>query len=165
VAARPRRAKDEPISDHGRLQVWWVRELGDWAANRGEVISEWRFRVPPPGEETRPLVHDVSYPPYERMGEATEQELQAPLVPPNAAIEIRSPGDSRTDLEDKVATLLRAGTDIVIVVNPRTRTVIAWEAAQKRIFSGDERFEHPALPGFTFVLTEMFDVLRVQRPR
>jgi len=157
--------KMSPFREHARLQSWWTRNLGDWASERGEVSPEWRFRVAPPGEEIRPLVPDVAYLSFERMGEATESELQAPLVPPNAAIEIRSPGDSRRDLEDKVATLLRAGTDVVVVVNPRTRTVIAWDAAEKRIFFGDETFRHPALPGFTFALPQMFDVLRVHRPR
>ena len=157
--------KVSPQRDHGRLQAWWIRELGNWATERGEVSPEWRFRVAPPGEDIRPLVPDVAYLSYQRMGDATERELQAPLVPPNAAVEIRSPGDSRRDLEDKIATLLRAGTDVVIVVNSRTRTVIAWDAHVKRIFSGDETFEHAALPGFRFALPEMFRYLRIQRPR
>jgi len=157
--------KVSPLRPHSRLQTWWIRVLGDWAENRGEVGGEWRFRVAPPGEDIRPLVPDVAFLSYERMGNATEDDLQAPLVPPNAAIEIRSPGDSYADLEDKAATLLRAGTDVVVIVNPRTRTVIARDTGGKRIFSGTETFEHPALPGFSFALPAMFDVLRINRPR
>lgn len=156
--------KVSPMRDHAVLQKWWLLRLDAWADGRGEVGAEWRFRVAPPGEDIRPLVPDVSYLSFERMGDATERELQAPLVPPNAAIEIRSPGDSRRDLEDKIATLLRAGTDVVIVVNPRARTIVARDAARKRIFSGGEIFEHPALPGFTFAVAEMFDALRLRRP-
>jgi Uma2 family endonuclease len=157
--------KMSPLRDHSRMQTWWVRVLGEWAAERGEVGPEWRFRVAPPDEDIRPLVPDVAYLSYARMGDATAEELQAPLVPPNAAIEIRSPGDSYADLDDKAATLLRAGTDVVVIVNPRTRTVIARDAEGKRIFSGADTFEHAALPGFTFALPVMFDVLRVNRPR
>jgi Uma2 family endonuclease len=156
--------KMSPLRTHSRLQGWWLRELGGWAAERGEVSGEWRFRVGPPGEAIRPLVPDVAFLSYARMGNATAAELEAPLLPPNAAIEIRSPGDSYPDLEDKAATLLRAGTDVVVIVNPRTRTVIARDAAGKRIFSGADTFEHAALPGFTFPLPAMFDVLRVHRP-
>src|ERR1700681_2683515 len=156
--------KMSPLRTHSRLQTWWIRVLGDWAESRGEVGGEWRFRVGPPGEDIRPLVPDVAYLSFERMGNASPTELEAPRVPPNAAIEIRSPGDSYADLEDKAATLLRAGTDVVIIVNPRTRTVIARDADGKRIFSGDDTFEHPALPGFLFALPAMFDVLRVNRP-
>src|ERR1700694_3018539 len=156
--------KMSPLRDHARLQKWWMTRLGEWAAERGEVLPEWRFRVAPPGEDIRPLVPDVAYLSFDRMAGATEQELQAPLVPPNAAIEIRSPGDSYLDIEDKATTLLRAGTDVVIVVNPRTRTVIAWDAEAKRIFAGDETFEHPALPGVEFSLGRMFASLDVPRP-
>jgi Uma2 family endonuclease len=157
--------KVSPLRTHSRLQGWWLRNLGDWAAERGEVATEWRFRVGPPGEDIRPLVPDVAFLSYERMGNASPSELEAPLLPPNAAIEIRSPGDSYADLDDKAATLLRAGTDVAIIVNPRTRTVIARDTGGKRIFSGADTFEHAALPGFTFELPVMFDVLRVNRPR
>jgi Uma2 family endonuclease len=156
--------KVSPRRAHAALQRWWVNNLGAWAGSRGEVLSEWRFRVAPPGEDIRPLVPDVSYLSYERSAGLTEAEVEAPLVPPNAAIEIRSPGDSRADLEDKVATLLRAGTDVAIVVNPRTRTVIAWDREVKRIFSRGERFEHHALPGFTFDLDQMFEESRFRPP-
>ena len=157
--------KVSPLRPHSRLQTWWIRRLSDWAEDRGEVGSEWRFRVAPPGEDIRPLVPDVAFLSYERMGEATEDDLKAPLLPPNAAIEIRSPGDSYADLADKAATLLRAGTDVVIIVNSRTRTVIARDSHRKRVFSGSDTFEHPALPGFSFALPAMFDVLRINRPR
>lgn len=157
--------KMSPFWDHARMQSWWLRELGAWAVDLGVVLTEWRFRVTPPGEDTRPLVPDVSYLAYASMGDATERELQAPLIPPTAAIDIRSPGDSRADLEDKVTTLLRAGTAVVIVVNPRTRTVIAWDTEHKHVFSGDDVFAHAALPGFTFALPRMFDELRLRRPR
>jgi hypothetical protein len=50
------------------------------------------------------------------------------------------------------------------VVNPKTRTVFAQDASSRRIFWRDESFEHPALPGFAFSLTEMFDALRLRRP-
>jgi Uma2 family endonuclease len=150
--------------DHNALEQWWVVKLGAWARGRGRVVHEWRFRIAPPGEDVRPLVPDVSYLSYERAGALSEAELQAPLVPPNAAIEIRSPGDSRADIEDKAATLLRAGTDVVIVVNPRTRTVIAWDRENKHIFSRGESFRHAALPGFTFELNDMFEAARF-RPR
>jgi Uma2 family endonuclease len=164
LRGRPVR-KVTPRFDHNAMERWWVNELGAWAGDRGQVVAEWRFRISPPGEDIRPLVPDVSYLSYERAAGLSEAEIQAPLVPPNAAIEVRSPGDSYADLVDKVATLLRAGTDVVVVVNPRTRTVIAWDAATKRIFSRGERFEHPALPGFTFELDAMFEAARFRRPK
>ncbi len=35
--------------------------LHTWVGARGEVGTEWRFRVQPPGEPARPLVPDVAY--------------------------------------------------------------------------------------------------------
>jgi Uma2 family endonuclease len=156
--------KVSPRRDHAALQQWWVDRVRGWAGSRGEVFAEWRFRVAPPGEDIRPLVPDVSYLSYERSGDLTDAQVQAPPVPPNAVIEIRSPGDSRADLEDKVATLLRAGVDVAIVVNSRTRTVIAWDRETKRIFSRGERFEHHALPGLTFDIDRMFEESRFRPP-
>jgi Uma2 family endonuclease len=156
--------KVSPKRTHAVLQVWFARRLEEWSGGRGIVGSEWRFRIVPPGEDIRPLVPDVSYLSYDRIGAATEDELDVPLLAPNAAVEIRSPGDNRRDIEDKVAVLVRAGTDVVIVVNPKTRTVISQDARSRRIFWGDEVFEHPALPGFAFAVNELFDALRLRRP-
>lgn len=127
------------------------------------MSPEWRFRIAPPGEVVRPLVPDVSYLSYERIGDLTEEELEAPLVPPNAAIEILSPGQNRRDLADKVATLLRAGTDVVVVVDPRNRTVTTTDRDDMRTFTDGDAFEHRALPEFTFAITEMFAALELRR--
>jgi|ERR1700681_877758 Uma2 family endonuclease len=156
--------KMSPLRNHSVLRVWLGHKLDDWCGGRGIVGMEWRFRVAPPGEDIRPLVPDLSYLAYDRIGDATEDDLDVPLIPPTATIEIRSPGDNRRDVEDKVAVLIRAGTDVVIVVNAKTRTVFAKDASSRRIFWRDETFEHPALPGFTFSLAEMFDALRLRRP-
>jgi Uma2 family endonuclease len=84
---------------------------------------------------------------------------------PDIAVEVRSPGDSRRDLVDKIDVLLRAGTNAVVVVNPRTRTVVVWHPAGKRVFFGEETFEHPTIAGLTFALPEMFGALTIHRPR
>jgi Uma2 family endonuclease len=156
--------KVSPQRQHAKLQIWLGARLRDWAHGKGEVGSEWRFRVAPPNGDIRPLVPDLSYLSYERMGDLSEEQLRIPLLAPDVAVEIRSPGDSRADLVDKIETLLRAGTRLVVVVNPRTRTVVAWDAERKRVFAQSETFEHTALPGFTIPLPELFDELRLRRP-
>jgi len=156
--------KASPERTHAVLQLWFAGRLDEWAGERGIVGIEWRFRVAPPGEEIRPLVPDISYLGYDRIGDETDDGLQTPSIPPTVAIEIRSPGDNRRDIEDKIDVLIRAGTDVVIVVNPKTRTVFAQDATSRRISWGDETFEHPTVPGFTFALPDMFDALRLRRP-
>ena len=148
--------KVSPKRKHSELQIWLGGQLRHWARGRGRVGSEWRFRIAPPGEFIRPLVPDISFLAYDRMQGATDEDWDTPLVAPNVAIEIRSPGDRRADLEDKIATLLRAGTHLVVVVDADSRTVSTYDSARKRTWSEGQSFEHEALPGFSVSLVEMF---------
>jgi Uma2 family endonuclease len=157
--------KVSPRRKHAVLQLWLGERLRAWSRGRGQVGSEWRFRVAPPGEAIRPLVPDLSFLAYERMPDATESDWDTPLIPPNAAVDIRSPGDRSADLEDKIATLLRAGTHVVIVVDPGTRTVTTTDRASQRTFSLPDTFEHAALPGFHFSLAEMFADIELDTTR
>jgi Uma2 family endonuclease len=156
--------KVSPKRKHSELQLWLGWRMREWARGRGRVAAEWRFRVSPPGEVIRPLVPDISYLAYDRMRGATDRDWDTPLVPPTVAVEIRSPDDRRADLEDKIATLLRAGTDLVIVINTRKRTLTAYERTGQRTFTDSETFEHPALPDFSVSLAEMFAEAEEQLP-
>jgi len=54
------RQKVSPARNHGRVAAKLSALLDTWAAGRGEVAVEWRFRVTVPGEPRRPLVPDIS---------------------------------------------------------------------------------------------------------
>jgi len=117
------RQKVSPQRDHSRLQGALAIQLDQWAAERGEVGPEWRFRVAPPGEIRRPLVPDVAYVSNERLRPLTYEELQVPPLAPDVAVEILSPDDRCADVDDKIDTYLRAGSSLVIVVDPSERVV------------------------------------------
>lgn len=110
--------KVSPKRRHSMLQGWWTERLRCWANGRGEAGPEWRFRVAPPGEEIRPLVPDVAYLSYERMGSAGEDDLEAPQMAPNVVVEVLSPDDKAEHVRHKVGVYLAAGADAVIVVDP-----------------------------------------------
>ena len=152
--------KVSPKRRHALLQLWWGERLHAWAESRGEVGTEWRFRIAPPGEVIRPLVPDVAYLSYERMGDATDDELEAPLMAPNVAVEIVSPNDERRHIEHKIEVYLAAGADAVIVVDPDNETVTVHDSEDVDVFSGPQKFLHPALPGFVFRIDEMISTLR-----
>ncbi|HEY4441279.1 MAG TPA: Uma2 family endonuclease [Candidatus Elarobacter sp.] len=156
--------KVSPKRRHSRLQAWWVAHLGEWAKTRGEAGPEWRFRLAPPNQRIRPLVPDVAFLSYDRMGDASEDELEAPRMAPNVAVEILSPDDRHADVAHKIGVYLASGTDAVIVVDPFARTVAVHARDRTRTFGESDRFEAAALPEFTFHVAEMFDVLRVRRP-
>lgn len=155
--------KVSPRRRHSLLQGWWCERLATWARGRGEAGPEWRFRITPPGEVTRPLVPDVAYLSYDRMADASDDELEAPLMAPNVAVEILSPDDRRAYVEHKIDLYLTTGTDAVIVVDPDVRTVVVHDLHGVHAFADGQPFQHPALPGFTFTVDAMLDVLR--RPR
>ncbi len=148
--------KVSPTYRHARLQSLMCFALDTWADGRGRVGTEWRFRVAPPGERIRPLVPDVAYLSYERLGPEADDAAQVPLGAPSVAVEVLSPDDRPRDVRDKVATYLRAGADAVIIVDPSTETVRAEGAGGVIRFGLGETFHHEALPGFSLDVSDYF---------
>jgi len=159
VRGRPLQ-KVSPQRDHSRLQAMLAMQLMGWAADRGEVGTEWRFRVAPPGEVRRPLVPDVAYVSNNRLRPLSDEELQIPPLAPDVAVEILSPDDRRADLDDKVAVFLRAGSSLVIVVDPRRHRVELHDRATTAYLDETATIEHSALPGFSLSVRVLFGVLR-----
>lgn len=152
--------KVSPQRDHARLQLGLAIALNRWAIGRGEVGTEWRFRVAPPDEARRPLVPDVAYVANERIRPLIGQDLQVPPLAPDVAVEILSPDDRRDDIEDKIAVYLSAGSSLVIVVDPQRRIVELHDGAQTNCVEETGMIEHAALPGFSYGAHELFAVLR-----
>ncbi len=152
--------KVSPQRRHALLQVAIGEVLRTWARGRGEVGSEWRFRVQPPAGVIRPLVPDLAYLSYERMGNRSDAELEAPLLAPNLAVEILSPDDRRALLDAKIAVYLAAGTEAVVVVDPDHRSFELHDRTGVRTFVEGESLAHPAFPKLVLVLSELFDALR-----
>jgi Uma2 family endonuclease len=162
VRGRPLQ-KMSPQRDHARLQTALVVALFPWAKGRGEVGTEWRFRVAPSGGQIRPLVPDISFVRGERLRGLSREELQIPLLAPDVAFEILSPGDRRDDVDDKIDVLLRAGTALVLVVDPEPRLVELHDASGKQILDESLALEHSALAGFRYPLADLFAELDLPR--
>jgi Uma2 family endonuclease len=152
--------KVSPRYRHARLQGLLSQALTNWAEGRGRVGTEWHFRVNPPGEVIRPLVPDVAYLSYQRLGLDEDEAAQIPLGAPNVALEILSPGDRNVDVADKIATYLRAGCEVVIVVDPRSDTITSHDTRGVPPFTADAIFVHPVLEGFQLDLRALFEAAR-----
>jgi Uma2 family endonuclease len=152
--------KVSPQRTHSRLQGALTIELTRWAAGRGEVGPEWRFRVAPPGEVRRPLVPDVAYVSNERLRLLSDKELELPPLAPDVAVEILSPGDRRADVDDKTDVYLRAGSSLVMVVDPAKRLVELHDRSETALLDETRAIEHWALPGFSYAVNDLFAVLR-----
>jgi Uma2 family endonuclease len=100
---------------------------------------------------------DVSFWSFERVPADASPEGYPEAVP-DLAVEVRSPGQSRPKLRDKVKEYLFNGVRAVWVVDPEERTVTVYsqpdegrELGETATLTGDD-----ALPGFTCRVGELF---------
>ena len=77
---------------------------------------------------------------------------------PDLAIEVISPSDSYTEVAEKVAQLIEAGTHLVVLIDPRTRTVALHHRSGEidRLTEADTLTLGEALPGFQCPVAELF---------
>ena len=76
---------------------------------------------------------------------------------PDMAIEVVSPNDRYTEVNEKVADWLAAGTRMVVVVNPRNRTVNVHTADSTiTLAMGDTLDGGDVVPGWQMPLTDIF---------
>lgn len=151
--------KVSPQEPHARAQAGLAAALRAWAhdVGSGRVGTEWGFRVTPPREATRPLVPDVAFLSYDRLGYEEDEAARIPYVAPDVAVEIISPDDRGRDIEEKIRVYLAAGAALVLLVDPGERTFTAHDAEGTRRFLPDETFEHASLPGFAIGVASVFE--------
>jgi Uma2 family endonuclease len=76
--------------------------------------------------------------------------------PPDAAFEVVSPGDTYTEIEEKTLAWLRAGTKVVVVVDPRTKTARVHRTGSAS--NAEDVIEiDDVIPGWRLPLAELFD--------
>ena len=115
-------------SEHGALamRIGWrlaqhveTHKLGEaFAADTGFHIASNPDTVRAP---------DLAFVRQERVAAAGDVRGFWPGAP-DLAVEVISPSDTYTEVEDKVLDWLRAGTLMVVVVNPRQRTVTVYRS-------------------------------------
>jgi Uma2 family endonuclease len=151
--------KVSPTYWHASVQAKMARALMNWAEEheRGRVGTEWRFRVTPTGERTRPLVPDVAFLSYVDLPKsAREEEVDVPKRAPSFVVEVRSPDDRSADVRDKICTYLASGTSAVLVIDPAARNAELNDRSGTRVISEFDRIDHASLPGFSVVLQTLF---------
>ena len=140
------------VSDLGLLIGQYVKahDLGRmYAAATG-------FRV-----ETDPdtvLAPDVAFVAKERVGIGAGVRGFFPAAPDLAA-EVISPNDRYSDVAEKVEQWLAAGTRVVLVVDPPTRSVAAHRASRPvlRLSGADVIDLDDVIPGLSIPVRDLFD--------
>jgi Uma2 family endonuclease len=79
---------------------------------------------------------------------------------PDLAVEVISPSNTWTEIQKKVTDYFGAGTPLVWVVDPPTRTVTVYrpDVRAERLDESGELDGEDVLPGFRLRLAEYFDV-------
>jgi len=80
--------------------------------------------------------------------------------PPDLAVEVISPGDSRTEVHEKAVCWLEHGTRLVWVVDPQVRRVTVYRSVDDvRALDDDATLTGDAvLPGFAMPVLELFPI-------
>ncbi|HLJ84716.1 MAG TPA: Uma2 family endonuclease [Candidatus Eremiobacteraceae bacterium] len=151
--------KVSPRRKHARAQGRFFAALDAWAQTNdcGVVGTEWEFRIAPPGEVRRPLVPDVAWLSYARLPHDVLEETDYPLISPDVVVEVLSPGDKASDVEEKIRVYLAAGSLVVFLVDTDARTVTSRESENAAVFSFDDLVTHASLPGFVLRARYLFE--------
>ena len=101
---------------------------------------------------------DVAYISYQRFPQGQLPDGYLDLAP-DLAVEVVSPGDRPTHVQEKVQEWLGAGVQVVWVVNPRNSSVTTYrsEAEPVALTGGDVLYGAPALLDFSCRVSDLFE--------
>ena len=77
---------------------------------------------------------------------------------PNLAVEVISPGNTRREIEEKIAEYLAAGVSLVWIISPKHRTVVVHRAnAEPVTLTESDTLEgQDVVPGFQYNVARLF---------
>jgi Uma2 family endonuclease len=143
---------------HGKVTGRLHTRLGSYVEEHdlGVVFgAETGFRLARDPDTVR--APDISFIASERLPEREPAEGFWPGAP-DLAVEVLSPGDRTSEVDDKIDAWLAAGCRAVWVVDPRLQTVtICFSRSDVHVKTAAEALTgDPVLPGFSCALNELF---------
>jgi len=144
---------------HGKIVMNLGSELRVFAKARrlgtlvGSDSGVWLERDPDTVREP-----DLAFTSVERLPLGEDVPGYAEIVP-DLVVEVRSPSDSRRDVNDKARMWLSHGVRLVWVVHPDARTVdVHLAEGDVSTVGGDDALDGgDVLPGFSCALSDIFD--------
>lgn len=146
-------------SDHGYLAL----EVGAELRNHVKAIqlgrtfgAETGFKLASDPDTIR--APDAAIVRQERVAEAEHTKGYWP-GPPDLAIELISPGDTYSEVEEKALEWLNAGTHMVVVMDPRKRTVTVYRSREEiRVLTEADTLDGAdVVPGWRVSVKELFE--------
>ncbi len=143
---------------HGRIAINVTMSLGQHvrAHDLGNVYAaETGFKLASDPDTVR--APDVAFIRRERVAEVGDAGGYWPGAP-DLAVEVISPGDTYTEVEEKILEWLDAGTRMVIVVNPRRRVVTVYRSmADITILTENDMLDGgDVVPGWSMPVRDVF---------
>jgi len=145
-------------AEHGSIAHRISRILGNYVDGHGlgeMYAAETGFLILHSPDTVR--APDISFVSSERIPGGHNPKGYLELAPDFVA-EVVSPNDTAREVQQRIDDWLRAGTSVVMVVYPESKTVFLWRGlnvVERR--SGDEEVSlEPAIPGFRCRVAELF---------
>lgn len=143
---------------HGKIVINITLSLGQYVRERrlGDVYAaETGFKLTSDPDTVR--APDVAFVRRERVEAVGETEGYWPGAP-DLAVEVISPNDLYTDVEEKVIEYLDAGTGMILTVNPRKRTIAVYRALSTiSILTEEEMIDgEDVIPGWSLAVRDVF---------
>ena len=154
--------KMSPKGRHGRLQMrfGFMLELAAGDPPAYWTLSELRVNWAGVASLVPDLaVYQTERLPYDPSGEVADDFF----LPPDLAVEIASPGQSDRALLDRARWFVEHGVPVVLNLQPRNRSArVVRNGSDSGPLQGDAIADlGDVLPGFSFVVRELFAVLDV----
>ena len=134
--------------------------LRDWVRPRrlGQVFdSSTGFVLPNKDKDVR--APDASFVRAERLRQVPTGYVE---VVPDLMVEVRSPSDSLTQLRQKIQSFFEVGTQVGILVDPRSRTVEVYRPGQETpqmLQDGDVLTVPELLPGWSVAISDLWPLV------
>ena len=153
--------KVSPLARHGRLQFKFAEIINTYAEPRRLAMALPEIRGTFAGASRVP---DIGIFAWDRIPRTPDSEIgNNQFIPPDIAIEILSPGQSRRDLTEKCRWYVANGVRIALLVDDERLTVTRFAATGgEETLRGNARIDLDAvLPGFELTAQALFDTLRI----
>lgn len=149
------------MSPPGREHAWLQLRLGQFLGayvdehDLGEAYGEIGIVIPTNPDSV--LAPDLAFVSNATLGQEGMKSVYLRHTP-DLVVEIVSPGDSHSQVVEKVMTYLEAGVPLVWEIDPRRKRIIVWQADHtvKELKPGDTLDGGDILPGFQLRVAEVF---------
>lgn len=152
-----------PKWKHGRLSMRLGMALAAFVESHGLGVvtgAETGFNLSPPGEPDTVLGADVAFVRSEHLPSPMSAEGEGYLHrAPDLVVEIASPSQHKPEMAAKARQWLRAGTPLLWLVWPSTRSVDVWQGGEPSStpLMEDEVLDGlDVVPGFRYPIADLF---------